>query len=161
MISNLALRPETSADGPLLYELYASTREDELALTNWDAAARESFLRMQFNAQRVAYREMFPAGEFSVVLAGGGPIGRVVVNRTTEEIRLVDLVIAPARRNHGIGTVLMKKLISESNETNRPLRLHVLRGSRAFNWYQQLGFRGIGDSEFYTEMERTAVTANA
>src|SRR5687767_10939668 len=141
----LALRPECSDDEPLLYNLYASTREEELALTDWNAATRESFLRMQFNAQRAGYRTMFPEGEFIMVLAGGTPIGRLVVNRTTEEIRVVDLVITPVQRNRGIGTALMTQLIDESQNLHKPVRLHVLRGSRAFAWYQRLGFRVIED----------------
>lgn len=160
LTSHLTLRPETGADESLLFELYASTREDELALTGWDAATRESFLRMQFNAQRAGYREMFPAGEFSVVLTGGAPIGRLVVNRLPEEIRVVDLVIAAAHQNRGIGTVLMKQLIDESDGTNKPVRLHVLRGSRAFDWYQRLGFRVMEDSEVHIEMERLPAGTN-
>ena len=161
LTSHLTLRPEASADEPLLYELYASTREDELALTGWDAPARESFLRMQFNAQRAGYRAMFPAGEFTVVLAGDAPMGRLVVHRTSDEIRVVDLVIAPAQRNRGIGTALMKQLLDESDATNRPMRLHALRGSRAFDWYQRLGFRLIEESDIHIELERQPVPANA
>src|SRR5687768_15980380 len=132
----LALRPECSDDEPLLYNLYASTREEELALTDWNAATRESFLRMQFKAQSAGYREMFPEGEFAVVLASGVPVGRLVVNRTTEETRVVDLIISPANQNRGIGTALMTQLIDESQNLRKPVRLHVLRGSRAFGWYQ-------------------------
>ena len=156
----LALRAECSDDERLLYELYASTREEELALTGWDAATRESFVRMQFIAQRSGYREMFPAAEFAIVLAGGAPIGRLVINRSTEELRVVDLVIAPGHRNRGIGTALMKQLIDECADSKKPMRLHVLRGSRALNWYQRLGFRVIEDSEMHVEMERSVTDTN-
>ena len=35
-------------DMEFLYQVYASTREEELAQVNWDAAQKEEFLRMQF-----------------------------------------------------------------------------------------------------------------
>jgi ribosomal protein S18 acetylase RimI-like enzyme len=155
------LRPETIEDEPLLFALYASTREEELALTGWDAETRAGFVRMQFNAQRTAYREMFPGGEFSIVLAAAVPIGRIVVNRARDEIRLVDLVIEPARRGRGVGTNLVNQLIAESENARKPFRLHVLRGSRAFGWYERLGFRVIQEKEIHLEMERTPTLASA
>jgi len=86
----------------------------------------------------------------------------MVVHRATGEIRLVDLVIAPSHRSCGVGTNLLKTLIKESKATRSPLRLNVLRGSRAFAWYQRLGFGVIKDSEIYVEMERPAsATTNA
>jgi ribosomal protein S18 acetylase RimI-like enzyme len=76
------------------------------------------------------------------------------VHRSAQEIRLVDLVIAPAHRQQGIGTTLMKQLIDNSERARRPLRLHVLRGSRAENWYRRLGFHVITESDVHLELER-------
>jgi len=153
------LRPETATDEPLLRALYASTRADELALVNWDQATRERFIESQFQAQRSGYFEMFPRGEFSIVLVQGVPAGRVVVNRTAFEIRLVDLVIAPALRNRGIGTELTRRLLDESRATSRPVRLHVLTHSPARRLYERLGFVVREQGDVYTEMEYSAASA--
>ena len=59
-----------------MYHLYADTRAEELAALNWDPARRETFVRMQFTAQRKGYRDMFPNAAFSMVQAGGQAIGQ-------------------------------------------------------------------------------------
>src|SRR5512140_1284218 len=99
----ISLRPEQSEDGPFLFEVYSGTREEELALTNWDATTRRAFLDMPFAAMNRGYAGMFPAGEFSVICESGQSIGRLVLNRTAGEIRVVDIALLPAHRNRGIG----------------------------------------------------------
>ena len=46
------LRREEINDEPFLFQVYAHTRVEELALTNWDPATRQAFLTMQFQAMR-------------------------------------------------------------------------------------------------------------
>jgi hypothetical protein len=60
MKDNITFRPITENDMDFLYRVYASTREDELAVTDWDDAQKEEFLKMQFNAQHVYYQEHYP-----------------------------------------------------------------------------------------------------
>ena len=60
---SITLRPVRPDDEMLLYTLYASTREEELALVDWDAPAKEAFLRMQFTAQQNHYQGFFPHGD--------------------------------------------------------------------------------------------------
>jgi ribosomal protein S18 acetylase RimI-like enzyme len=151
---SLTLRPQTAADEPLLFALYSSTRADELAITGWDAVTCDSFLRMQFNAQRLGYSQMFPQAQFYIILSADVPIGRIVVNRAVEEIRVVDFVIAPEERSRGAGTALMKGLITESAAAKKPLRLCVVRGNRALHFYERLGFSLTAESASHLEMER-------
>ena len=152
----LKLRPQTDADEPLLFALYSSTRADELAMTGWDTAACQTFLRMQFNAQRIGYSQMFPNAQFYIILDDDSAIGRIVIDRAMDEIRVVDLVITPEHREHGIGTELMKRLIAESVAADKPLRLCVVRGNRAIRFYERLGFTFTGESASHLNMERPA-----
>jgi len=146
----VSLRPEKPEDETFLYDVYASTREEELALTNWDEAMRRAFLNHQFNAMRQGYRSMFPTGEFSIIEISGQPAGRLVIHRTEGEVRVVDLALLPAYRNQGVGTRLMRQICSEAN---RPVRLSVLKYNRALQWYARLGFAKIGDQGVYDELE--------
>jgi ribosomal protein S18 acetylase RimI-like enzyme len=148
----LTLRPEQSADEPLLLDLYATTRQEELALTNWDAATRAAFVSLQFKAMRQGYANMFPHGQFSIVMLGDLGVGRMVVNRAGHEIRLVDMVLAPNVRCHGIGSRLVHTLQTEARQAGKPLSLHVLKGNRAARFYERLGFSYSGDAGLYHEM---------
>ncbi|HEX7654925.1 MAG TPA: GNAT family N-acetyltransferase [Verrucomicrobiae bacterium] len=152
------LRPETAADEALLLALYTTTREEELNLTNWDAATRALFVQQQFQAMRRGYADMFPQGEFSILEEAGQPIGRIVVNRTPEELRLVDLVLTPERRGQGLGTRIIQALQGEAQQTGRPFRLHVYQFNRAGRLYERLGFIVIADNGLYREMTWPAKT---
>lgn len=151
--SSLSLRPERASDEPFLFELYASTRAEELALTNWDEPTRTQFIEMQFRAQRAGYGQMFPQGKFDLVLENESPVGRIVTNVTDEEIRLVDLIVAAPQRGRGIGTELLRLLLQQAAGANKPLRLQVLKGNRAAQLYQRLGFTKTGESDTHEQFE--------
>ena len=151
--SDLRLRPEEPGDEPVLFEIYASTRKEELDLTGWDPATRQEFLNHQFSAMRAGYRSMFPQAAFSMILLGGRPIGRQVVDRTLDEIRLVDIALLPGFCGHGLGTKLMRDLLVEAAEAKKPVRLQVVIRSRATALYTRLGFRPVGEADVYETLE--------
>jgi ribosomal protein S18 acetylase RimI-like enzyme len=157
----IALRPEQPLDEAFLLHLYATTRQEELDLTDWDTATRSAFVKMQFKAMRQGYSAMFPDGQFSIVLLGDLAIGRIVVNRAKHEIRLVDMVLAPNVRCRGIGNRLVHTLQTEARLTGKPLRLHVLKGNRATRFYERLGFHYVGDAGLYHEMTWSPVDSTA
>ncbi|HET7270467.1 MAG TPA: GNAT family N-acetyltransferase [Rubrobacter sp.] len=151
---DLTLRPVEPGDEAFLYRVYASTREEELARTGWDETQKAAFLRMQFDAQSNYYEEHYRGAAFSVILSGGHPAGRLYVARWPEEIRIVDIALLPGHRGMGIGTRLLKDLISESEESGKPLSIHVERFNPALRLYQRLGFRAVEDKGVYLLMER-------
>jgi len=149
----IELRDEQSSDEPLLFELYASTREAELALTNWDQPTRQAFLNMQFRAMRQGYRSMFPQGQFSIILVDGAAVGRIVIDRPPQEVHVADIVLLPSERGRGIGGRVMKDLMAEAAGAGKPVTLQVLKQSRAIAFYQRLGFVTTGGTEVYDRME--------
>lgn len=149
----VTLRPETAEDEKLLAEVYASTRQDELNLTNWDDAARAAFLDMQFKAMLKGYRSMYPGAQFSIILSNETPVGRMVVERAPAEIRVVDIALLPGQCGHGIGTKLMREIMEEAAGASKPVRLTVFHGTRAIGFYERLGFRAKSKPDVYVEME--------
>jgi ribosomal protein S18 acetylase RimI-like enzyme len=149
----VSLRPEQPGDEGFLFNVYASTREEELALTNWNEPMRSAFLNQQFNAMRQGYRSMFPSGEFSIIELDGKAAGRMLIDRGTTEIRVVDLALLPEHRNRGVGTLLMRQVCVDAADAGKPVRLCVLKNNRAFQWYVRLGFARIAEVEVYDEME--------
>jgi GNAT superfamily N-acetyltransferase len=149
------LRAIEPGDEEFLYRVYASTREAELAQTGWDETQKAAFLRMQFDAQSRYYREHYTEAEFCVILADGRPAGRLYVARWPQEIRVVDIALLPEHRGAGIGTSLLKALISESEESGKPLSIHVERFNPALRFYEKLGFHKVADKGVYFLMERS------
>lgn len=152
--ARLSLRPVREDDRELLYRIYAGTRHEELALaTDWSDDAKESFLRQQFAAQDLFYRENYPGAELSVVLRDGEPVGRLYVHRRADEIRLMDISLLPERRGRGLGTELLEDLLAEGHAAGKPVTIHVEVYNPAMRLYQRLGFRRREDKGVYWLME--------
>jgi ribosomal protein S18 acetylase RimI-like enzyme len=161
MEAQITLRPITPQDENFLCRLYASTREDELAVVPWSAAEREAFLTMQFNAQHKFYQEQFRQAEFQLILLDDEPIGRLYIDRRPDEIRLIDIALLTEQRNKGIGSLFLKEVLAEGERAGLPVRIHVEQYNPALGLYERLGFRKIGDQGVYYLLEWSAGAAVA
>jgi GNAT superfamily N-acetyltransferase len=153
------LRPAGAAkdDSELLYRIYASTREDELAVVPWDAAVKEAFLRMQFAAQDSRYHATFPAASYDLIVsgddAGAEVLGRLYVDRGDEAWLVLDLALLPQHQRKGIGTRLLTRVLAQAAAAGKPVRMHVERFNPAQRLYQRLGFEQIADEGVYLLLE--------
>jgi len=151
----ITLRPVQPADELFLFELYASTRADELAALAWDAATRQLFLRQQFQAQQAHYQSYYPTGDHQIICVAGVAAGRIYIERSVEKLHLLDIALLPAQRGRGIGGALMEVLLAETAQAALPVTLYVYRfDQRVLGWYERLGFAIIGDTGMYYLMER-------
>jgi ribosomal protein S18 acetylase RimI-like enzyme len=151
--SRISLRPIRLEDRGLLLRVYASTREEELALTSWDEAQKRAFLEAQFAAQDVWYRERYPGATLDVIEADGLPAGRFYVHRREREIRLMDIALLPEHRGRGIGSALLHDLFAEAAAAGKRVTVHVEEYNPARRLYERLGFKKIGEHGVYHLME--------
>ncbi len=154
----ISLRPITAADLPFLYEVYAATRQEELLVTGWSEEFKAQFLHQQFDAQHRFYQENFADAAFNIVLRGVEPIGRLYVQRTAEEICVIDIALLPPHRGRGIGSGLLGPILREADASDRPVRLHAEQNNPVLRLYARLGFRQIGEHGPYFHLERLART---
>jgi ribosomal protein S18 acetylase RimI-like enzyme len=158
--SPLGLRPAVAEDLDFLYQVYASTRQEELAVTGWPAAQIEQFLRMQFDTQHRYYHDHFPGAAYELILWEDRPAGRLYLDRAPGEIGIIDIALLPDFRNRGIGSILLNAILAEATLAGKPVRIYVEQFNRALKLYERLGFRKIGTAGVYFHMEWTA-QANA
>ena len=151
---SITLRPVVAADDDFLFIVYASTRRDEVAAFGWDISQQDAFLKMQCAAQQRSFEMNGDGVSHQIILLDDKPVGRILVVRTTEEIRLVDIALLPANQGHGIGTALIKELLDDGDRDGLPVRLMVLKGNRAALLYDRLGFIRTGDNGVHIQMER-------
>lgn len=155
----VVLRAVQPADEEFLLGVYAASRADEMALVDWDETQKMAFLRSQFEAQSAQYRARFPDAEYSIILFKGNPVGRFWIGRTPEQIRLLDIAILPEFQNQGVGAVLLKSLLAESETAGVPLRHMVFKmNTAALRFYERFGFSPIEDVGAYIHMERQPAT---
>jgi ribosomal protein S18 acetylase RimI-like enzyme len=148
------LRPVADADRAFLVELYGSVREEELAPVQWDEATKRAFIEHQFSAQDLHYRANYPGATLDVIEVDGERAGRLYVHRGEDDIRIMDIALAPGFRRRGLGTQLLEALIQEAEETGRKLSIHVELNNPARSLYERLGFRPAGEHGVYVLMER-------
>lgn len=149
----MTLRLAGSDDEPFLYELYCSTRAEEMAAWGLDPTQRRAFLELQFNARRRHYDIAFSGAEHKIILCDARPIGRILVHRSAREIRLVDIALLSEHRSQGIGASLIEALLEEAGSTGKSVTLHVDKSSRAARLYERLGFSVIDETGGSYKME--------
>src|SRR5262249_37442743 len=140
-------------DAAFLYEVYASTRLDELALVDWDDTHKAAFLHMQCAAQHQFYQEHYTKTDFLLMLRDAVPVGRLSVARWQDAIRMADIALLPPSRNAGIGTAILRDLLAEAATAGKPVRIHVEKFNPALRLYERLGFVPIEDKGVYLFME--------
>lgn len=150
------LRLAGPSDQEFLFQLYASTRQDEFAGAGLDRAQLEALLRMQWSAQQRWYETVYAPAESQIVICGGTPVGRIIVQHGAKAAILVDISLVPEHQGRGIGGSLIRDLIEQCNRKQVCLRLQVLKTNRAVQLYVRLGFVKTGEDGVYFQMERQA-----
>lgn len=153
----VCLRPEAEADRDFLFQVFASTREVEMNLFDWDGPQKEAFLRQQFQAQYSHYHAHYAGADFNIIECDGRSVGRLCVNRTGHEIRIVDISLLPEFRGQGIGTSLLEEIFEEGTVSGFAVSLHVEKHNPAQSLYRRLGFEIIEDQGIYWLMLRRSL----
>lgn len=148
----VTLRQATAQDEPFLRGLILGVLFEQLNAWAWDEKIRQPLLEMQLNARRQGHAAQYPHAESSIVLADEAMAGQIIVARSETEIRLVDICIAPDFRGQGIGTMLIRDLLTEANVTRRVVGLQVTSHNPALRLYERLGFQRTGGDEVVFEM---------
>src|SRR5262249_48765737 len=153
MPMTVSFRPIRPDDEAFLYEVYASTRTEELALVDWDDAHKAAFLHMQCAAQHQFYQERYTKTDLLLMLRDAVPVGHLSIARWQDEIRMVDIALLPPSRNGGIGSAILRDLLAEAAAAHQPVRIHVEKFNPALRLYERLGFVSIEDKGVYLFME--------
>ena len=151
----IELRPSSSGDEVFLRRLYGSTREHEIASLGWSTEATDLFLTMQFRAREGSYGARFPNADDRIIEIDGRAVGRLLVDRSSDPIVLVDIAVLPDVRGKGIGAGVLDRLLKDAASTGASVRLHVDTGNPARRLYERAGFRVVGRDDLRICMEWT------
>ncbi|MEP6707474.1 MAG: GNAT family N-acetyltransferase [Pyrinomonadaceae bacterium] len=152
-LQSIALRPLEADDDAFLFEVYQSSRGEDLTSMGWDVERVLNFLETQYAAQQRFLKANYPEGEDRIIMLGTQPIGRLVVERTDQEIRVVDVAVLPQYRNAGIGTHLIRELLAEAARLGKPFRTQIIRSSTAMALFERLGIVKTGETGSHYQME--------
>lgn len=159
VVSNqtISLRPIEKSDEGLLFDIYASTREEELKLAHfWTDEQKKLFLNQQFYAQHNYYQEHFGQSFFGVILKDTTiAIGRLYINFFDENntISVIDIALFPAYRGNGIGSSLLDDILVYAKKINKRVEIYVEATNPAKRLYDRLQFKTIEVGDIYLKME--------
>lgn len=133
----MTLRSAATVDRPFLRRLFEDIRATDIEA--WGPLA-ETLVPLQFQAQEASYAAGFPGAVHDIIEHDGEPVGRCIVWRTDDEIRLVDIGLLAAYRGRGLGTSIIASLRDEAVRDGKVLRLHVdMLNQGARRLYERLG----------------------
>ncbi|HTS46801.1 MAG TPA: GNAT family N-acetyltransferase [Bryobacteraceae bacterium] len=154
MNRSITMRRVTAEDELFLYNLYKLSRLEEFAIAQLTEMQFENLMRMQYAARKMSYEGNYPESKHDIVVVDGVDAGQIWVNRDDAQLRVIDISIAGAFQNQGIGAALMRDLIAQAREAALPLRCSVATNNPgSLRFHQRLGFRITSADEMYYQME--------
>lgn len=125
----------------ILERIYGSTREKELAQTDWPEEHKAFFINLQFAAQHDYYQKVYPHAWYGFIKEEEKVAGRLYVNfNHPSDIRIIDIALLPDFRNKNIGSSVLLALQKWTASQGKPLSIHVEQFNPAKNLYERLGF---------------------
>ncbi len=141
-------------DEPFLKQLFFDVHSEDKIWLSLGREQRATLMEIQYTAQRNQYAQTFPNSKHQIIGFKGRDVGRVLLSETESEVLCVDIAILAEYRNQGIGGILIRNLIEESECSNRIFGLSVLKTNRAIGLYERLGIEITADEGIYWKMQR-------
>ena len=136
------LRQAKATDFDFLYRLkVVCLKKYVAAIWGWD----DDFQRSHFAAH------FDPAGSHIVVVYGRDA-GQLSVMDRSEERYLSGIYLLPAYQGQGLGGQIIGDVLAGARDSNRPVRLQVLKGNPAGRLYERLGFSEVGRTQSHILM---------
>lgn len=156
----LDLRQQAETDGGLLRALFVARRAAEFAAAPWSDAQREAFLHAQADLQGRHYAQHYPMAHFLIIEQAGQAIGRLCLNESETDMRVVDIALLPAWQGLGIGSAVLDAVLTLCDGLCKACTLSVDLTNPAQALYLRLGFEVCADQGLYLQMRRQPSTAH-
>ncbi len=148
-IDSITTRPLDPTEEAFAYQVYASTRLEELTLIPWTDEQKDAFARMQFQIRDQQYRAEYPEALTEIILCNDVPAGTMITSQTADTLFLVDIALLPHFRGTGIGARILRELQVQGKK----IILHVAKDNPAQHLYSRLGFVTVAEDSMYLCME--------
>jgi ribosomal protein S18 acetylase RimI-like enzyme len=137
------LREAGQADVYFARSLYFETMRGMIeSLFGWDQRHQEE-----------SFGEWFDLREASIIVADGRDAGWIQIRANEREVFLGSLYVKPEMQRLGIGTRVVRELITKCQHSSKILTLAVMKANPAIHLYERLGFRITHDDQYKFYMQ--------
>lgn len=137
------LRAATAADEPFLFDLRRATMDEHL-----ERAGESTDEHAHWERLRYRYNDAY------IICCGSERLGIFKFFRDPDEWTIVQIQISPTHQGRGITTYLVGEFLQQADAAGVPVKLSVLKGNRAINLYQRLGFQVVNTTPTSLQMQR-------
>lgn len=138
----IAYRPVAAEDLGFLWTLYrTSMRTLTEELLPWNEAPQKEVIRNALAQKNT-----------KIIVVDGADTGWLHVSKKSGAYYLGHLYIHAAEQNCGIGTIIMRQLLDQAKRDDVTISLDVMKNNRARQFYERLGFKAVGTSDYKIEM---------
>lgn len=103
------------------------------------------------------FSESIKRGHISIIEVDGRRVGMVQLMEHGDAVELAEIQIDPRHQSRGVGTSVLRDVISNASARGRDVRLSVgLQNQRAIRLYERLGFLSVRQSETHRHMRYAA-----
>jgi GNAT superfamily N-acetyltransferase len=142
------LRQATQADYNFLYNLFRATMKDYVAQTwGWDEAIQPGMFKDRFDPEHS-----------QIVVVDGRDVGVLSMERRDDVLFIGNIQIMPEQQGHGLGTAIIKTILTQASREGIPVNLQVLKVNPARHLYERLGFVVTGETTTHYLMSTIRVS---
>lgn len=146
------MRPFAPDDQAFIDHLYATSRADLQRASN-DAVLVGLLVRQQQHIQMVGIQQNFPNAQQWIILKTREPIGRLVIDTTDTDVRLIDIVLLPKAQGHGVGKAALDAVQCFARQKGLSMSLSVSKtNTAAKKLYTSMGFFVNASDDMFDHM---------
>ena len=153
----MRMRIQDSESGFLLERKPATSSDVSFARHIHHAAYLDVVVRQfgQWNAemQNKFFEEDWASGPSDIIMYNGICCGYSRIDVRADYSVVCELVILPEFQRKGIGTAILRQVISEAEQRGIPVKIGALKENRALELYRRLGFRDVDSSSTHIGLE--------
>jgi ribosomal protein S18 acetylase RimI-like enzyme len=106
----------------------------------------------QFLSEKQHFERINYKFEYSyLVFHSSELIGTVKYHGKTNQVQLTQIQISPRHQGKGYGSGIVRQIVN--SESPKTVKLSVLKGSPAVNFYKNLGFKIVGEDTYEYHMQ--------
>ena len=109
---------------------------------------KEFFGSWDQDYQNQRFARAYKIEEAWIIVRGGTDVGWLARRESEENLLLTEFYVAAEYQNQGIGTQILRDVISEAGRKNKSVSLGVLKNNPARRLYEREGFKVIGENDY-------------